>query len=101
MATTELDRLRARVAALEAVCAEAYQVAGAVGAPVRVLDQLLAASEGDPLPHKTVLPVAPEECAEVAEVRAVLRQVSALLAPRVHEEAGRRGGQATSAAISS
>ena len=80
MATTELDRLRRRLAALEGVCAEAYQVAGAVGAPERVLDQLHAASEGKPLPYATVLPIAAADCAEVAEVHAILRRVSELLA---------------------
>jgi len=96
MATTELDRLRRRLEALEGVCAEAYQLAGAVGAPARVLDQLHAAAEGKPLPHASILPIGAEDCAEVADVQAVLRRVSDLLAPRVYETVGRRGGQMTS-----
>jgi hypothetical protein len=43
--------------ALRRVCAEMYQVAGALVAPVRVLDQLAAAAAGRPLPYETVLPV--------------------------------------------
>jgi hypothetical protein len=51
----EVDRLRQ-------VCAEAYQFAGAVGAPERVLDNLAAAAAGRKLPHATFLPVSAEEC---------------------------------------
>jgi transcriptional regulator with XRE-family HTH domain len=45
----EIERLRA-------VCAEAYQFAGAHAAPVEVLDNLDAAASGMPLPHATFLP---------------------------------------------
>ena len=64
----EIDRLRH-------VCAEAYQLAGAVGAPVRVLDTLAAAAAGRPLPCSSFLPVAAEECDEVAELQRRLDQV--------------------------
>ena len=64
----EIDRLRR-------VCAEAYQLAGAVGAPVRVLDILAAAAEGRPLPCESFLPVAAEECDEVADLQRRLDQV--------------------------
>src|SRR4051794_22708374 len=53
--TSEIERLRN-------VCAEAYQLAGAVAAPARVLDQLHAAAEGHPLPHDSFLPVSADEC---------------------------------------
>lgn len=46
----EIDRLRT-------VCAEAYQVCGAAGAPVRVLDNLSDAASGHSLRHETMLPV--------------------------------------------
>ena len=94
---TEVDTLRTRVQVLEEVCAEAYQLAGAVGAPAHVLDQLHAAAEGKRLPRATILPIAPEDCAEVADVRALLRQVCDLLAPRVYAAVGSRGGHARSA----
>lgn len=45
----EADELRARVAELEALCGELYQVAGALDAPIVVLDALHAAAGGDPL----------------------------------------------------
>jgi hypothetical protein len=93
-----LDNLRQRVAELEGVCAEAYQLAGAVGAPERVLDQLHAAAEGKALPHATMLPIAAEDCAEVAEPRAIVGQIGDLLARRVYEATGRLGGIARSAA---
>ncbi len=60
-AVTERDRrmqdLEQRISVLEQVCAEAYQLAGTVGAPERALDNLAAAAEGKPIPHTTFLPV--------------------------------------------
>jgi hypothetical protein len=97
MGTDTVD-VRKRVAELEGVCAEAYQLAGAVGAPERVLDQLHAAAEGKALPHASILPIAAEDCAEVAEVRALLGQVSDLLARPVRQATGRLGGIVRSAA---
>lgn len=52
----------ATIAQLRCVLAEMYQFAGAVGAPVRVLDNLLAAVQGKPLPHATILPIHAGEC---------------------------------------
>ena len=40
--------------------AELYQILGALGATKTVLDQVLAASHGDPLPHTSLLPYAAE-----------------------------------------
>jgi len=71
----ETATLRARVELLERVCAEAYQFAGAVGAPVRVLDNLAAAAEGKSLPHESMLPVSAEECDEIAERQQALERV--------------------------
>ena len=67
--------LQARIALLEQVCAEAYQFAGTVGAPVRVLDNLAAAVDGRSLPHDSFLPIAAEECDEVAERQRALERV--------------------------
>jgi hypothetical protein len=44
-----------------------------------------------------MLPIAPEDCAEIADIQALLRQVCDLLAPRVYEAVGQRGGRARSA----
>ena len=49
--------LERRISILEQVCAEAYQLVGAVGAPVKALDNLAAAAAGKPIPHETFLPV--------------------------------------------
>lgn len=38
---------------------ELYQVLGALNAPAKVLDQVIAAAVGDPLPYATLLPFAP------------------------------------------
>lgn len=38
--------------------AELYQILGELGASEAVLDQVLAASQGDPLPHASLLPYA-------------------------------------------
>lgn len=58
----ELERQRDENARLRSVCAEAYQFAGEVGAPERVLDNLAAAADGRPLPHASFLPVTFSEC---------------------------------------
>ena len=58
--------LERRITILEQVCAEAYQLAGAVGAPERALDNLAAAAEGKPVPHSTFLPVSAADCEEFA-----------------------------------
>ncbi len=52
-----IDDLERRISVLEQVCAEAYQLAGTVGAPVKALDNLAAAAAGKPIPHETFLPV--------------------------------------------
>lgn len=57
--------MRGEINRLRSVCAEAYQVVGALAAELdlfdskevaRVLDNLCAASAGEPNPHKSVLP---------------------------------------------
>ena len=52
-----INDLERRISTLEAICAEAYQLAGAVGAPLKALDNLAAAAEGRAIPHETFLPV--------------------------------------------
>lgn len=54
------------------VCAEAYQLAGAVGAPVEVLDNLSAAMRGYRPPHESFLPFSPDSCDEIKELTAKL-----------------------------
>ena len=61
---TRIDDLERRISILEQVCAEAYQLAGAVGAPEKALDNLAAAAEGEPIPHETFLPVSAADCDE-------------------------------------
>lgn len=58
-----------RIDQLEQFAAEMYQVAGAVGAPLRILDQLAAAASGKPLPHETVLPFYQHELKPLAPVK--------------------------------
>lgn len=57
--------MRGEINRLRSVCAEAYQVVGTLAAELdllhskeveRVLDNLYAASAGEPIPHKSVLP---------------------------------------------
>jgi hypothetical protein len=69
MSDISIDTLQRRVEALERLCGEAYQFAGAVGAPVRVLDALAAAANGDPIPEASVLPIVAEECDAVSDPR--------------------------------
>ena len=77
--TTPIDELRRRVEELQRVCAEAYQFAGAVGAPERVLDNLSAAAEGRPVPHESFLPVSADECDDVAALKTRLDEVRKLV----------------------
>lgn len=58
--------LEERISVLEQVCAEAYQLTGAVGAPEKALDNLAAAAGGEPIPHATLLPVSAADCDELA-----------------------------------
>jgi len=102
--TRELARLRGRLDDLERVCAEAYQFAGAVGAPVRVLDTLQAAAQGRPIPRASFLPVAAEECDAVAQRQAALERVREAVGSQVSGASpaavvlGRRGGHVRSPA---
>lgn len=62
--TRTRTQLEERIRALQSVCAEAYQLAGAVGAPEKALDNLAAAANGRPIPHTTFLPVSAADCDE-------------------------------------
>jgi hypothetical protein len=78
--THDLETLQRRLEVLEAVCGEAYQFAGSVGAPERVLDNLAAAAAGKPIPHESFLPVSAEECDEVRDLHDRLEQVRKVVA---------------------
>ena len=58
--------LERRVASPQQVRGEAYQLAGAVGAPVKALDNPAADACGKPTPHVTFLPVNAADCDEFA-----------------------------------
>jgi hypothetical protein len=87
-----LQQLRARVEQLEDVCGQAYQLAGEVGAPARVLDILFAASNGDDLPSESFLPITADECSEIASVRGVLAQVLDIAEPYMRKRIAARAG---------
>jgi hypothetical protein len=55
------ERGARRLNQIEGVFGELYQVLGTLGAPARVLDQVLAAVEGRPLPYDTLLPFSARE----------------------------------------
>ena len=63
-------QLKRRIAILQQVCTEAYQLAGAVGAPEKALDNLSAAANGKPIPHATFLPVSAADCNELTDAEA-------------------------------
>jgi hypothetical protein len=75
MSDPTITELQARIRALEALCGAAYQFAGTVGAPERVLDALSAAANGDPIPDVELLPISAAECDAVAELQARLDRV--------------------------
>ena len=92
-------RLRIRVAELESLCAAAYQLAGAVGAPVVWLDALWAASQGDAFSTERLLPVAAEDCDAVADLHEQVEHIRRIVAVGpAAAELGRVGGQRSSAA---
>ena len=62
----QIREIERRVASLQQVCGEAYQLAGAVGAPVKALDNLAAAACGNPMLHATFLPVSAADCNDLA-----------------------------------
>jgi hypothetical protein len=89
---SELDTLRARVEALEGLCADVYQLAGTVGAPVRFLDALAAAAAGKRLPKAELLPVLETECEAVNQREDLLAQARSVLGVSAAAELGRKGG---------
>ena len=94
MGETERDE-RDRLDQLEDVCAELYQVLGTLGAPARVLDQTLAASEGRPLPYETLLPFSEREgrTLAAASLGAKGGLVVSKAKARAARQNGRRGGR--------
>ena len=95
----ELTRLRARIENLEEVCAEAYQLAGAVGAPARILDMLWAAADSKMVDVEGILPVSADECEEITTLRRQLEEVRRIVAiGPAAAELGRVGGSRTSVA---
>lgn len=95
---SETETLRARVSHLEALCADAYQLAGAVGAPERFLDALWAAAQGEEVPAGDRLPISAVECDEVRSREALLDDLRKLLGISAASELGRKGGSQTSEA---
>jgi hypothetical protein len=99
VASSELEVLRRRVEQLEGLCAEAYQLAGEVGAPVAVLDRLWAGAQGEPIPGRSFAGMRASECETIAELQAQLEQVRTIVSVRpAAAELGRLGGARTSAA---
>lgn len=95
---SEVATLRAGVEALESLCGEIYQVAGTVGAPVRVLDKLWAAAQGEAIPAASVLPLVETDFEEVAARQAIIDAIVKAIGPSVSAERARAGGAERSAA---
>ena len=94
----ELVRTRARVEALEELCAAVYQVAGEVGAPQRVLDALWAAAQGADIPAVELLPISAAECDVIQTLQRQLEAVRQIVAVGpAAAELGRVGGTQSSA----
>src|SRR3954469_22225691 len=95
---SEIHALRARVAALEGLCSDVYQLAGTVGAPVRFLNALAAAAAGKRLPRIELLPVLETECDAVRKREDRLVQARSVLGVSTAAELGRKGGSKRSRA---
>lgn len=85
-----------RVQALEALCAELYQVLGTVGAPAAVLDKVEAAAAGRAIPRVELLPIGEDDFEAVRERQTMIDQIATLLAPRRAAIVGQAGGRRTS-----
>lgn len=59
--------------------AELYQILGALGASEAVLDQVLAASQGEPLPHASLLPYAAGQPDTVKVPRELLAEAKSII----------------------
>lgn len=90
----------ARVDELQALCAELYQVLGAVGAPATVLDKVWAAAAGKRIPATNLLPIAEDAFEAVRERQGTIDAITTLLAPRRAAMLGQAGGRRTSSAKS-
>lgn len=85
---------QARIEALQALCGEAYQMAGTVGAPVAVLDKLAAAANGEPIPDIDLLPLGEMDFDEIRERQETIDQISTLLAKNLAARGGRQRSEA-------
>jgi hypothetical protein len=95
----EFARLRARIENLEEVCAEAHQFAGAMGAPVRLLDLFWHAAQGRTVTLEGFAPVRTSECEEITTLQQQLDVVRRVVAVGpAAAELGRLGGSRTSRA---
>jgi hypothetical protein len=83
----ECIALRTERDSLRLVCGEAYQMAGALGASAKALDNLSAAANGQPLPHETFLPALSEESDIEKERDALAAELKLLRARAIELEA--------------
>ncbi len=83
-----------RIEALEALCGELYQVLGAVGAPVPVLDKVSAAAAGKPIPNLDLLPIGELDFDEVKERQETIDEMATLLAKHLAARGGRSSSEA-------
>lgn len=83
-----------RVAALEALCADLYQILGAAGAPESVLDAVSAAAAGKPLPTADLLPIDALDFHEVKERQNTIDEMTTLLAKHLAARGGRQSTEA-------
>jgi hypothetical protein len=84
----------ARIAQLESLCAELYQVLGTAGAPDAVLDKVSAAAAGKPIPDVDLLPIGELDFDEVRERQQTIDQMATLLAKHLAARGGRKSTDA-------
>jgi hypothetical protein len=83
-----------RIDALEALCGEAHQMLGMLGAPVPVLDKFAAAANGDRIPADELLPLKELDFDEVRTRQETIDQISTLLARNLAARGGRQTSEA-------
>lgn len=81
-------KMAVKVNRLESICAQAYQLAGVCGAPLRVMNRLSAAANGDP-GKRSFLPIRDEDL-EIGREKIVLKAEISHLKSQLAEYEGLR-----------
>jgi hypothetical protein len=86
------------IEALQALCAELYQVLGTLGAPAHILDKVSAAAAGQAIPDVDLLPIGEMDFDEVRQRQGTIDEMTTLLARHLSARGGRKTSEVKAAA---